>query len=208
MLKKVLILDLDNTIYPVAPYGDKMFASFLQMIEDSGEQAENIEGIKKEIMRRSFLLIARMFNFSKELTERSNEFFKQLRYHGPIQPFDDFKIVRDMNMDKFLVTAGYTQFQQDKIDLLSLHKDFKEIHIIDATKTSMTKRDAFADIIDRHRYMLSDVLAIGDDLESEIKAAGELGIDAVLYDKQGFNTNSKYSPRITHYSELASLLSE
>lgn len=205
-MKKALILDLDNTIYPVAPYGDDMFASFMQMIEDSGEQAENLEGIKTQIMRRGFLLVAQMFRFSKELTEKGNAYFKQFRYHGPIQPFDDFKIVRNLACDKYLVTAGYRQFQQDKIDLLSLGKDFKEIHIIDATETSMTKKDVFLDIIDRHRYGLSGVLAIGDDPEAELKAAIELGVDAVMYDKQGLNTGYKFSPRITHYDQLRQLI--
>lgn len=206
MKKKVLLLDLDNTIYPVAPYGDHIFTSFMQMIMDSGEQDDALEDIKKEIMRRGFLVVAEKFSFSKQLTEKGNELFKKLRYNGPIQAFEDYRIVKDLPHDKYLVTAGYKNFQQDKIDLLSLNSDFKEVHIVDASTTSMTKKEVFANILERHHYDPSEVLIIGDDIESEIKAGKELGIDAVLFDKQELNKDTDYSPVITDYRQLQPLL--
>jgi putative hydrolase of the HAD superfamily len=38
MRKKAIILDLDNTIYPVSSIGDKLFKSLLHLISDSGDR--------------------------------------------------------------------------------------------------------------------------------------------------------------------------
>lgn len=111
-----------------------------------------------------------------------------------------------MSYEKFLVTAGYQKFQQSKITGLNLEKDFKEIHIVDASVTNLTKKDVFADIIDRYKYKISEVLVIGDDLDSEIKAGIELGIDTVVYDKLGFNNGKISSPKIKDYRQLVDFL--
>jgi len=206
MARKALILDLDNTIYPVAPYAGEMFATFMQLVTDSGEQQDNIEGIRKDIMRRGFLIVAATYNFSKQLKQKGNDLFKELTYAGQLEPYEDFRLVRDLPHEKFLVTAGYQKFQQSKIALLKLEKYFKEIHIVDVTTTSLTKKDVFAGIIDRYRYNLSEVLVIGDDLESEISAGNDLGIDTVVYDKAGFNSGRSVSSLITDYRGLNDFL--
>ncbi|HWJ26695.1 MAG TPA: HAD hydrolase-like protein, partial [Flavisolibacter sp.] len=68
-----------------------------------------------------------------------------------------------------------------------------------------TKKDVFAEIVERHGYKKSEVLVVGDDPNSEIKAAQELGIDAVLFDK--FNSHGDVTTvfKISDYKELAAL---
>ena len=94
------------------------------------------------------------------------------------------------------------KMQQSKVDAMHLQSDFKEIHIIDPETTNKVKKDLFIELVGRHNYDKSQVLITGDDLYSEIKAAQELGIDAVLYDKLKLYTNEKSVPRITDFSEL------
>jgi putative hydrolase of the HAD superfamily len=69
--------------------------------------------------------------------------------------------------------------------MLNIEADFVEIHIVDPEKSPLTKKDVFADIMARHNYTAEDVLVIGDDPESEIKAAKALGIDTFLFDPEG-----------------------
>jgi putative hydrolase of the HAD superfamily len=201
-MKKALIFDLDNTIYPVPPYAEEMFASFMQLLSEYAEQRENVAQIKKQIMRKGFLLVAAEFNFNKELTKRGNKLFQELTYSGPLAPFDDFSLVRKLPHTKFLVTAGYEAFQQSKISALSLQYDFEEIHIVDASKTNRTKKDVFADIISQYRYGLSEILVIGDDLDSEIKAGQELGLDVLVYDQLEFNPGELPEPKIKNYADI------
>lgn len=206
LMKKAIIFDLDNTIYPVLPYADLMFNSFFEILAEFPEHNAEFSDIRKEMSRRSFQSVAASFHFSKELTQRGDDILKDMVYKGPIEPFEDFKIARHLPCDKYLVTAGYEKFQWSKIKGLFLEKDFKEIHVVDQAKTTLTKKDVFLDIIDRHRYSLSAVMAIGDDIGSEIKAGQEIGIDTIVYDKLQFNPQYNAQPRIEDYKYLEDYL--
>jgi putative hydrolase of the HAD superfamily len=54
MRKKTVILDLDNTIYPVHSIGNELFYTLFKLIEESGEYNGNLQEIKNDIMRRPF----------------------------------------------------------------------------------------------------------------------------------------------------------
>jgi putative hydrolase of the HAD superfamily len=206
MQKKALIFDLDNTIYAVRSIGDKIFAPLLELIATDDEQHLQMDKIRHEIMRRPFQMVAKDFNFSQELTAKGIELLSKIRFDWKIEPFSDYELARTLPLDKFLVTTGFTNMQQSKVAGMKLDRDFKEIHIIDPATSSKTKRNVFEDIIKRHHYENPEVLVIGDDLHSEIKAALELGIDAVLYDKMNVYENNIPVPKIADFSELSSYL--
>ena len=206
MRKKALLLDLDNTIFPVSSIGDSLFAPLFDLIKKNEHAAVKFDEIRKQIMRRPFQLVAKDFHFSKELTDKGIEMLKGLSYSGRIEPFPDYKIIRNLNMDKYLVTTGFTKMQQSKVDAMQLQRDFKEIHIIDPVITASVKKDVFAEIVERHHYNKDEVIVVGDDLHSEIKAAQDLGIDALLYDKFDMYKNEKSVIKITDFAELSNYL--
>jgi putative hydrolase of the HAD superfamily len=74
--------------------------------------------------------------------------------------------------------------------------------VVDPDKTSQTKKDVFSDIMERHAYRPEDLLVVGDDPESEIRAAQELGIKAVLYDRNDQHPQFDEADRITSFSAL------
>lgn len=202
MYKKALFLDLDNTIYPVSSIGEKLFAPLFDVILKDKNVAGKIGEIKKEVMRRPFQQVANDFGFSKELTEKGISILKDISYTEHIEPFADYRYIRELAIDKFLVTTGFKKMQQSKVDVMQLQRDFKEIHIIDPTVTQKIKKDIFREIVERHGYDKKDVIIVGDDLRSEIKAAQDLGIDAVLYDKLRLYVEEKSVARITDFGEL------
>ena len=205
MDRKALILDLDNTIYPVPSIGDKLFASLFQLIEEMHPQKEDMKAIRHEIMRRPFQAVPRDFNFTEELTRRGVEHLSDIGYEGEISYFEDYPEVLKIDVDRFLVTTGFLKMQNSKIDGMGIRKDFKEIHIVDPTHTSQGKKDIFRDILERHKYAVNDVLVVGDDPGSEIRAALELGIDAVLYDKENIHDDGIATYRIRNFKELLNL---
>jgi putative hydrolase of the HAD superfamily len=202
MHKKALILDLDNTIYPVSAIGDKLFAPLFDIILKDEHAAGKIDEIRKEVMRRPFQQVAKDFNFSKELTDKGVSILKDISYNENIEPFADYSVIKALTIDKFLVTTGFRKMQQSKVDTMQLQRQFKEIHIIDPTATNKVKKDIFIEIVERHGYHKAEVIIVGDDLRSEIKAAQELGIDAVLYDKLNLYKEEKSVIRITDFTEL------
>jgi putative hydrolase of the HAD superfamily len=63
--------------------------------------------------------------------------------------------------------------------------------------------------MERNSYRPEEVLVVGDDPESEIKAAMDLGIKAVLYDKiKHYPENASDLTKIADFGELHLLLSD
>jgi putative hydrolase of the HAD superfamily len=206
MRKKAIILDLDNTIYPVHSIADEVFGSLFEMIEGDGQHSNDMQKIKAEIMRRPFQQVAKDYHFSKELTRKGIEYLKHLTYTGTIKPFDDYELVKHLPVDKFLVTTGFVKLQQSKIERMHIVQDFKEIYIVDPSISDRTKKDVFAAIMEQSGYLKEELLVVGDDLDSEIKAAQELGIEVVLYDKLQRYKENVSVPKISDYHELTQLL--
>ena len=201
-MTKVLIFDLDNTIYPVHSIGAALFAPLFSMLEDSGEIQEQMDEVKDAIQRKPFQVVAAEFGFSNALTQTGIKLLQNLSYNGPIAPFPDFQLVPALPQPKFLVTTGFTRLQESKIDGMQIRSLFREIHIVDPMLEARTKKDVFSDILFRYAYQPDEVLVIGDDPDSEIKAAHALEIPTILYDALGRHPEWNLSKRIINYGEL------
>ena len=202
MQKKALFLDLDNTIYLVSSIGEELFKSLFQIISESGEFSENIEELKKEIMRRPFQFVANDFSFSDSLRSKCMDHLLNLTYETHINTFEGYPVLQEIPCKKFLVTTGFTKLQNSKIDRLNIRDDFEKIYIIDPSLTSLSKRDVFKKILVKYKFKIDEVLVVGDDLNSEIKAAQSLGIDSVLYDYQGNQTANNGQKVIRNFAEV------
>lgn len=201
MNKKALIFDFDNTLYPVSSIADKIFPPLFNLIADSGEQDNSLEKVKQALMRKPYQVVAATFGFSEALTKKGLQLLKNMTYNDTIEPFPDYVHVKSLPLEKFLVTTGFYKLQLSKIQRMGVEKDFKEIHIVDPEKSS--KKEVFASILQRNNFHASEVLVVGDDLESEIKAAQELGIDAVLYDKSNLGFGAPSIKRISDFGQLS-----
>ena len=201
-MTKVLIFDLDNTIYPVHSIGATLFAPLFSMLEDSSEIQEQMDEVKDAIQRKPFQVVAAEFGFSNAPTQTGIKLLQNLSYNGPIAPFPDFQLVPALPQPKFLVTTGFTRLQESKIDGMQIRSLFREIHIVDPMLEARTKKEVFSDILVRYAYQPDEVLVIGDDPDSEIKAAQALEIPTILYDALGRHPEWNLSKRIINYGEL------
>ncbi len=188
-MKRALILDLDNTIYPVSSIADNLFGELFRVLDQySGsintDDTDRINEIKQAMMRRPFQHIADEFKLGDELRNKITDTLKNMTYDLPMQPFADYEFIRQIPLDKFLVTTGFVKLQMSKVKMLGIEQDFKTIHIVDPEVSGQTKKDVFAGIMETHGYNPGDLLVIGDDPESEIKAAFALGIDTFLFDPE------------------------
>lgn len=183
-MKKAIILDLDNTIYPVSSISGNLFEAVFGFVDTLAEEigTEKIEKAKAEMQRRPYQQVAEKFNFSEAAKNKGLDLLKDLEYALPMQPYEEYKYISETPIDKYLVTTGFTKLQWSKIRLLGVEADFKAIYIVDPQISSETKKDIFAMIMSNNNYRPEELLVIGDDPESEIKAAGSLGIDTFLFD--------------------------
>ena len=204
MQKKAIIIDLDNTIYPVTSIGSILFKTLFELITESGEYKGDLNEIKFEIMRRPFQFVADDFSFSERLKSDALKLFLDLTYNEKMEPFEDYKYVSEIPCKKFLVTTGFTKLQQSKIFQLNIKNDFEGIFIIDPIESELTKKEIFREILTDNNYTIQDVLVVGDDLNSEIKAANNLGIESVLYDRKSEHAANQNQKRITNFKDLQS----
>jgi putative hydrolase of the HAD superfamily len=97
---------------------------------------------------------------------------------------------------------GFTKLQHSKIKQLNIEKDFEKIFVIDPSASDLTKKDIFRKILSDYDYKAKNLLVVGDDLNSEIKAAKELGIETVLYIYKSAYTEAENQRAINNFKDL------
>ena len=202
MNKKAIIFDLDNTLYAAESIGDELFSYLFTLIAAEGKHDHEMENIKKDILKKPFQQVAVKYNFSEKLSDTAIAHLKNLTFTGIMEVFKDYKYLKNLPVEKYLVTSGFVKLQLSKIKCLGIANDFKEIHIVDVTTKQQTKKNVFTDIMLRYNYHVDEVLIVGDDVDSEIKAAQQLGIDAVLYSKAVNKKMADGIKIIADFSEL------
>jgi putative hydrolase of the HAD superfamily len=205
MNKKAIIYDLDNTLYAVPSIAKDLFASLYALLEAYGLKGDRLDAVKADLKRKPFQLVAEKYGFSPELKQQGTDLLNNLTFTGTIKPFPDYPSIKALPGERFLVTTGFNNLQWSKIRGMGIEKDFSEIHIIDPSASAQTKKDVFVDIMDRYGFVPSDVLVVGDDPDSELRAAHELGIDTVLYDSLNLFPQATATHRITTLKELGNL---
>ena len=207
-LKKAMVYDLDNTLYPVNSIGHELFAPLFQLIEDSGNHQDQMEEIKKDIMRKPFQEVAHHYGFDDQLKSEGLEMLKDLTYEKNIEMFDDYYAILELPGDRFLVTTGFKNMQDSKIKQMGIEQDFKEIYVVDPSISDLSKKDIFSKIMEENRLAPSEMMVIGDDPDSEIKAAEELGIETVLYNKLKLTDHPHADHIINDFRELVVILTK
>jgi putative hydrolase of the HAD superfamily len=206
-MKKAIILDLDNTIFSTPSIGDKLFADLYYLLGINLNEFEgDLEDIKKDINRKPFPVVAKQYKMTQSLYKDALQLLSELTYNETIEPFPDYSEVTKIQCDKFLVTSGFPKLQNSKVKQLGIEKNFKGIYIVDTVMTNDTKKNVFKNILQYYNYDTSEVVVIGDDPESEIAAAEELGIDAIVYDKLNLYANYFKNPKISDFNQLQNYL--
>jgi putative hydrolase of the HAD superfamily len=207
-MKRVLILDLDNTIYPVNSIANHLFGHLFKLIDERLEPADSdmVNKAKDELTRRPYQHVADEFGFSAELKAAGMEMLNNIELDIPMHAFEQYVQIQSIAIDKYLVTTGFTKLQMSKVKMLGIEADFKGIYIVDPEKSSQTKKDVFTNIMAENGYAPEDVLVIGDDPKSEIKAAVELGIDTFLFDPGDRHTDATVTYRGKDYMDVVRIV--
>jgi len=223
-MKKAMIYDLDNTLYAVSDIGHELFAPLFDRIERSDNYSEDMDKIKKDLMRKPYQEVAEIYGFDEELKRDGDDILKELTYEKEIQVFEDYPALKELTYekeiqvfedypailelpgDRYLVTTGYTNMQNSKIRNMGISNDFKDLIVVDPSISDLTKMDVFSKIMKENGYQPSEMMVIGDDPDSEIKAAAELGIETVLYHKLELTDHPHADYIIKDFRELASIL--
>ena len=125
-----------------------------------------------------------------------------MSYDMPMKAYEGYDLIKSIPINKFLITTGFSKLQWSKVEMLGIKDDFNEIHIVDLEISTKTKKDVFNDIITRFNYKIEEILVVGDDPESEIKAANELGLQTFLFDPDDKHLNTMVTYRHNHLKNI------
>jgi len=179
----MLILDLDDTIFKTSSMNPRIFDSAINIIKDHFDQDSQYQtdSIIKELWTQPIDVVLDKYATPLEV---QNEFYrkiKELDYAElEIKPFEDYAFIRNINRDKILVTTGLLELQTVKIDALGIRQDFKAVYIDDPrSKPRKDKYFIFKEILNETDLKADQIWVIGDNPESEIKAAYKLGMKTI-----------------------------
>ncbi|HEK21529.1 MULTISPECIES: HAD family hydrolase [unclassified Mucilaginibacter] len=209
-MKRALILDLDNTIYPVKSIAADLFEQLFQLIDEEIGLSDKQKAAKakSELTRRPYQHVADEYGFSKELKQKGLGLLKNFSYDKPMQPYPEYHALSALTIDKFLVTTGFTKLQNSKIEKLGIKAHFKKVYIVDPEVSKINKGDIFQQIMLENGYNARDLLVIGDDPQSEIKFARELGIDTYLFDPEQKFSDVDVTHRSASYTNVADIINQ
>lgn len=205
-----LILDMDNTIFPSNSISDELFEPIYQLLEKHKDKVgeENIQEIRKLMSKKAWQKIAEEYDFNDELTKEGADILRETTYNKPIVPFEDYDLIKSTSLNKYLVTMGFTKMQWSKVKMLNVESDYKEVFVNDPETTEDTKKEVFQHIMEKYNLNPHEVLVIGDDPESEIKAGNDLQMPTVLYDRANEYDGSQATHHIHNYSELEAIIQQ
>lgn len=183
---KICVFDLDNTLFDTRTIPNSITEPLFEALRslNQGEQA-----VPEDVLERAFEdswsipfpQVAAQHGLSDQLLNRWAELHQNIRFTDPLHPFDDvFDVLTAMTETKILLTSGYFEVQQGKIDALGLRSLFDEI-LIDAADdpNRRGKQSILQDLMIQHHWQPADLLIIGDSATSEISAGKNLGITTV-----------------------------
>src|ERR1700761_7965038 len=205
---KALIFDFDNTLFPTRTITDEVFEGVYALMQDyrGSISEEKLEAIKKELAGTAFQKVADQFVLPEGLKKRGIKILNETTYHKPIKLFKDYALVKSISLPKFLVTFGFMKLQQSKIDSAGVRHDFNEVIVVDPEISKETKRDVFVRLMEKYGYKADELIAVGDDPESEIGAATGLGIKTYLFDPESHFKSKGATWHETHYEKLVKIL--
>lgn len=206
---KALILDLDDTIFPTSSIDSNLVKPFFDKLEEVNDvlTEEGLKKAKQELWRKPFNVVAEEFGFSERMISKSLVTLNSLEFELSIQPFDDYKYLQAIVIDKYLVTTGIKKLQMSKIESLGLSNDFREIFIDDPFVEVGGKLKKFKSILENQKYLPKEVLVIGDNAESEIKAGQELGMHTLIINRNQIRTDLN-DREICSFSEIYDIIKD
>jgi putative hydrolase of the HAD superfamily len=209
MKKITLILDLDETIFRTGSMDARIFSPFFEHLSKGLAvhfSKDETQRIINDLWLYTWDKVIEKHSIPLEIITPSISFLDGLHLDLDISPFPDYRFVKSMPHDKFLVTTSLTSLQNKKIDALGIRDDFKEIFINDTFITKKNKEDVFRELIHKYALSVESTIVVGDNAESEIRAGNALGMITVQMVREGTRKGDNAHHHISDFSALSNIL--
>lgn len=207
---KAAIFDLDNCLAAADEPGESLYASAFAAIRQAnhGRLSEpQLEAAFADIWRHPLDRVAQQHGFSEAMRMAGWEEFKQLEVAQPMHGYADLPVLPTLPVRRFLVTSGFRRLQESKVRALGCASWFENIYIdaIDEPERKH-KRGWFEAIMTKHALRAEEVMAVGDNPDSEIAAGNQLGMKTVQILRPGVPRGENATAYIQSLEELRPML--
>lgn len=207
---KAIFFDLDNCILETRSLGEDILDPVLEPLTASDLPNEVKKSVAEALWHSAYEDVFTQFNIPAPLAEDIRKAARNLELpkDKKIKSYGDEEIIRTFPVKKFLVTTGFKKFQQSKIDSLGIAGLFDGIVIdqVDDLTIRKKKKVIFEEIMKINLWNKDEVLVVGDNPRSELKAAKELGILAIQTLRPGVTKWDEADYNIKSLSELSALI--
>ena len=207
----MLIVDLDDTIFQTSSIGMDVFSVAISSLRTSDElivMGVALDSMIEELWSTPSDYVFRKYEVPHHIVSRFYIDVASIDYKTlDIQPYDDYAILKSLSIDQVLVTTGLRELQWAKINALGIAKDFIQIKIDDPRDDPRIRKiGIFRQILMEARLQPSDIWVIGDNPESELKAAKALGMKTIQRRSQTKASSCYADFEIPSFAELKQLL--
>ncbi|MFM2331119.1 MAG: hypothetical protein RLZZ26_626 [Candidatus Parcubacteria bacterium] len=178
---KAIIFDLDMCIFDTRTLGEGILDSVLAPLHASSMPEKIKSEIDRVLWTTSLEDIIPLFGIPEDVAGLMRAAHSKLVVPQTIRTFGDEDCIRHLPTYRALVTSGYRSWQEQKIKQLGVANLFDAviIDVIDDAKTRKGKKRIFEDLMTQHTWRPGEVLVVGDNPHSELKAGKELGMVTV-----------------------------
>ena len=218
-MKKLLILDLDDTLFETGTIARNAVQSILdnfRRLVEGKFGSEQTDIIVQELWKFPFDHVAAKYGFDNNVVSEFAAAIENETLDFAINLYDDAHHLWDLDIEKILVTTGFPALQWAKIRSLQLQDRFSAIHIDDIMESPRRfKKGIFKEIVERRVSEPSGsgrvgdgrgVFVVGDNPASELKAGNELGFTTIQVAKLGQPKSGISDYYISDFIQLRSIV--
>ncbi len=207
-MTKAIFFDLDFCIFDTRSLGERVLDPVLTPLYASSLPEEQQAEISRTLWCTSLEDTIALFGLPASLAAAMRKAHQALLVPDDIRTYGDEAFITELPVYRALVTSGYQSWQEAKLEKLGIRNLFDEIIIdaIDDTAARRGKRAIFLDLLQEHGWRPREVLVVGDNPHSELRAARELGIRTVQTLRPTIIRDPLANHHIASLSELARLI--
>lgn len=200
-MKKLLIFDLDDTLYDEADYLREVFGRFCSGSELTEKDVENyLSQFTRQNLAEKDLLTHFLEHINRLSESNHEELFQHYRnINCKIALFPGFyELLNQLSSAKVLtsvLTNGVVSVQANKVRLLGLTAKVDRIFYARQPKGLEGEKPntfAFLRVCDYYGVKPMNCLMVGDSKTNDYEPALKLGMGAILFDKQEYVNSAAY----------------
>lgn len=207
---RAVIFDLDKCLAPPEEIGRAFFEPPIDAIRRANNGTlsdEALESAIRDFWHLAYDDIAARHGFSPAMFEAGWHAYRSLRTPGPLRGYGDLDVLTEFRVPLFLVTTGFRDLQESKVDALGVRDRFAEVIVDDIDgHVRLGKYRIFGELVGRNGWPPDRVLVVGDNPESEIAAGNRLGMPTVQILRPGVVRDTSARWHVRDLAESRALL--